>query len=118
MLFRSLSIGRNIAPRIAPSGPDALYYPLYCVDAMRCECGAMRCDVLRVSWLMLLLRPVCGSIGALPFLHAMAACTFLVQCGWSGAEPTLMSWTVWLRNNSYSYGIASHRHHLFLMISF
>ena len=58
----------------------------------------MRCDALRVSWLMLLLRPVCGSIGAQPFLQAMAACTFLVQCGWSGAEPTLMSWTVWLHS--------------------
>ena len=52
-----------------------------------------------MSWLMLLLRLVCGSIGAQPFLQAMAACTFLVQRGWSGAEPTLMSWTVWLRDS-------------------
>ena len=62
----------------------------------------MRCDAMRIemSWLMLLLRLVCGSIGAQPFLQAMAACTFLVKCGWSGAEPTLMSWTVWLRDTA------------------
>ena len=92
-----ISIGRTIGSTNRALGPDALLIHCSACDAVRC--GAMR---IGVSWLMLLLRPVCGSTGAQPFLHAVAACTFLVQRCWSGAEPTLMSWTVWLRDKGFS----------------